>query len=307
MQHHTIVMTGASRGIGNHAAVQMLRQAPDLHLPVTARGSGEDLAAQLVRDSGNPNVSWVTCELSSLSSIRSAAAEIGRRLETGALPPLTGFVGNAGVQMASANRTTPDDLETTFAVNVLANHLFLRLLGDRLVQPARVVITTSDTHFGDFRHNMGMVPAPQWRAPRQLARAGSSAATDTVTAGRTTYSTSKLAVIHLVHEFSRQLPAGVDIYSWNPGFVPGTGLARDANAVHRFAMRYVMPLMALTPLSVSAKTAGRRLADVVLGDRLADSGAYINLDEPESSSTESYDPARERELWQAADELCRLT
>lgn len=306
MQHHTIVMTGASRGIGNHAAVQMLSQAPDLHLLVTTRGSGEDLVAQLVRDSGNPHVSWVTCELSSLASIRSAAAEIARRLDAGAVPPLSGFVGNAGVQMTSANRTTPDGLESTFAVNVLANHLFLRLLGDRFVQPARVVITTSDTHFGDFRHNMGMVPAPQWRAPRQLAQSGSTPATDTVTAGRTTYATSKLAVIHLVHEFSRRLPAGVDIYSWNPGFVPGTGLARDANAVQRFAMKYVMPLMALTPLSVSAKTAGRHLAHVVLGDRLTDSGAYINLDTPESSSAESYDLARERELWQAADELCKV-
>ena len=306
MQHHTIVMTGASRGIGNHAAAQMLRRAPDLHLVITARGSGAELAAQLIRDSGNPHVTWVTCELSSLASVRSAAAEIGRRLDAGVLPPLTGFVGNAGVQLTSANRATPDDLETTFAVNVLANHLFLRLLGDRFVQPARVVITTSDTHFGDLRHNMGMVPAPRWRAPRELARAGSSPATDTVAAGRTTYSTSKLAVIHLVHEFSRRLPAGVDIYSWNPGFVPGTGLARDANAGQRFAMRYVMPLMVLTPLSVSAKTAGRRLADVVLGDRPTDSGAYIDLDRPESSSAESYDLARERELWQAADELCRL-
>lgn len=259
-----------------------------------------------MRDSGNPNVSWVTCELSSLASVRSAATEIGRRLDAGDLPPLTGFVGNAGVQMTSANRATPDDLEMTFAVNALANHLFLRLLSGSFVQPARVVITTSDTHFGDFRHNMGMVPAPRWRAPRDLAQAGNSPATDTVTAGRTASATSELAVIHLVHEFSRQLPAGVDVYSWNPGFVPGTGLTRDANAVQRFAMKYVMPLMALTPWSVSAKTAGRRLADVVLGDRIAESGASIDLDEPEPSSAESYDPARERHLWQAADEFCRL-
>jgi hypothetical protein len=58
------------------------------------------------------------------------------------------------------------------------------------------VITTSDTHFGNFRHNMGMVPAPQWRSPRDLMAPGTTAATDTLAAGRTAYSTSKLAVIH---------------------------------------------------------------------------------------------------------------
>ena len=303
MRHHTIVMTGASRGIGNVAAVRMLAESPDLHLVVTTRGPGEQLVAQLQRDSGNANVGWVDCELSSLSSIRSAAREIRRRLDEGALPSLTGFVGNAGLQMTSGNRSTTDGLEMTFAVNVLANHLLLAELADRFEQGARIVITTSDTHFGDFRHNMGMVPAPRWLPPRELAVPGSTSATDTVVAGRTAYSTSKLAVIHLVHELSRRLPDGVDIYSWNPGFVPGTGLAREASAGQRFAMAYVMPLLTLTPLSVSAKTAGRKLAELMLGERPADSGAYISLSKPQRSSDESYDPSREQELWTTCERL----
>ncbi len=213
MQHRTIVMTGASRGIGRHAAVRMLRLAPGLHLVVTTRGSGADFATELSSESDNPNVTWVACELSSLASVRTAAAQIEQRLQSGLLPPLTGFVGNAGVQMTSANRRSADDLEVTFAVNVLANHLFLRLLADRFATPGRVVITTSDTHFGDLRHNLGMVPAPRWLPPRRLAAVGTGPATDTVTAGRTAYATSKLAVIHLVHELGRRLPAGVDVYS----------------------------------------------------------------------------------------------
>ncbi|WP_216093393.1 SDR family NAD(P)-dependent oxidoreductase [Cellulosimicrobium cellulans] len=304
MQHHTVVMTGASRGIGNHAAVRMLRDAPDLHLVVTTRGSGAALVAQLSRDGGSRNVSWVGCELSSLASIHDAATEVGRRLDRGALPPLTGFVGNAGVQVTSANRATVDGIETTFAVNVLANHLMLRLLSDRFVSPARVVVTTSDTHFGDLRHNLGMVPAPAWRSPERLAEPGTTPSTDTVTAGRTAYSTSKLAVIYLVHELARRLPAGVDAYSWNPGFVPATGLARDAGPLQRFAMRHMLPLLTLTPWSVDARTAGRHLAGTVLGRRPADSGAYVNLDVAERSSEESYDPRREEELWAVAEKIC---
>lgn len=299
---HTIVMTGASRGIGNVAAVRMLRDDADLHLVVTTRGTGDDLVAQLGRDSGNRNVSWVDAELSSLASVRAAAGEIVNRLGTGTLPPLTGFVGNAGLQVTSANRSTGDGIETTFAVNVLANHLFLRLLTDSFTTPARVVITTSDTHFGDFRHNMGMVPAPQWRSPRDLMVPGTTAATDTLTAGRTAYSTSKLAVIHLVHEFARRLPAGVDIYAWNPGFVPGTGLARDASAVQRFAMKRILPLLTLTPLSVSATTAGQHLAELMRRENPAPSGAYLSLGTEEPSSAESYDTGREQDLWQACEQ-----
>lgn len=110
-------------------------------------------------------------------------------------------------------------------------------------------------------------------------------------------------MIHLVHEFARHLPAGVGIYSWSPGFVPGTGLARDAGAVQRFAMKRIMPLLPLTPLSVSAETAGQHLAQLMLRDHPARSGAYINRGTAEPSSREPYDPARERELWHAADEL----
>ncbi|MCZ4125163.1 hypothetical protein [Streptomyces sp. H39-S7] len=53
---------------------------------------------------------------------------------------------------------------------MLANHLFVRLLQDRFTAPARIVITASDTYFGDFKHNMGMVPGPAWQAPGVLVR-----------------------------------------------------------------------------------------------------------------------------------------
>jgi hypothetical protein len=55
-----------------------------------------------------------------------------------------------------------------------------------------------------------------------------------------------LAVIYLVHALSRRLPDGVRVFSFNPGFVPGTGLARDGGAVSRFAFRRVMPAMTHT-------------------------------------------------------------
>lgn len=302
---HTIVMTGASRGIGRVAAETLLRRSPDVHLLLVARGeSGPRLAAELAELAGGGRaVSHVAADLGSLDSVRAAADEIRARLDRGDLPPLRGFVGNAGVQYTDALTEGPDGLEATFAVNVLANHLLVRALEDRFVPPARIVITVSDTHFGDLRHNLGMVPGPSWRSPDVLARPAAFPGPGTAAAGRTAYSTSKLAALYLVHEYARRLPDGVDAVAYNPGFVPGTGLTRNAGAVSRFVTRRVLPAMTLTPLATGPRAAGRRLAALALGATPAPSGAYVDRDRAAPSSRESYDPRRERELWEAAERL----
>ena len=297
---HTIVMTGASRGIGRVAVEHILRRSPDAHLlVVTRRSSGAHLAT------AGHRVSYVPADRASLRSGRSAATAIRRRLDGGELPPLRGFVGNAGVQYTNALTEGPDGFESTFTVNVLANHLFVRLFQDRFAAPARVVITASDTHFGDVRHNLGMVPGPDWKSPDVLARTGAFPKPHTTTAGRTAYSTSKLAAIHLVHEYARRLPAGIDAVAYNPGFVPGTGLARHADPVSRFAMRRILPAMTLTPFATTRSAAGRHLADVVLGTTRAPTGAYVDRDREARSSEESYDPQREAELWDAAERFTK--
>jgi NAD(P)-dependent dehydrogenase (short-subunit alcohol dehydrogenase family) len=299
---HTIVMTGASRGIGRVAAEHILRQSPDVHLLVVTRGScGARLAQEL--GAGGHAVSHVSADLGSLESVRSAATEIRGQMKRGELPTLRGFVGNAGVQYTNALTEGPEGFESTFAVNVLANHLFVRLLQDCFAVPARIVITASDTHFGDFKHNMGMVPRPAWRSPDVLARTGAYPKPDTTVAGRTAYSTSKLAVIYLVHEYARRLPTGIDAVAYNPGFVPGTGLARDAGPVSRFAMRRILPVMAVTPFATSRHAAGRYLAEVVLGTTQAPTGSYVDRSRANRSSEESYDPRREGELWEAVERL----
>jgi NAD(P)-dependent dehydrogenase (short-subunit alcohol dehydrogenase family) len=297
---HTIVMTGAGSGIGRIAAEHILRRSPDVHLLVVARGSsGARVAAEL--GVGGRAVSHVSADLASLDSVRSAATEIRHRIDGGELPALRGFVGNAGTQYTNALTEGPDGFESTFTVNVLANHLFVRLLQHRFAVPARIVITVSDTHFGDFRHNLGMVPGPAWQSPDVLARTGAFPKPHTASGGRTAYSTSKLAAIYLVHEYARRLPAGIDAVAYNPGFVPGTGLARNAGFVARFAMRRILPAMTLTPLATSRNAAGRYLADVVLGTTRAPTGSYVDRSRVDRSSEESYDPGREGELWHAVE------
>ena len=94
--------------------------------------------AEALRDkSGNQQVYGVRADLSSLDSVRAAADHVMARAR------VTSFVGNAGIQLTSGARRSADGYEVTFAVNVLANHLLLRLLSGSL---RRAVITASDTH-----------------------------------------------------------------------------------------------------------------------------------------------------------------
>ncbi|WP_341867702.1 SDR family NAD(P)-dependent oxidoreductase [Amycolatopsis kentuckyensis] len=295
----TLLMTGASRGLGRAAAEEILRARPDVHLVVTARGGA--LADDLARSTGNANVSALPCDLASGRSVHAAAGVLTSRLDSGALPPLRGFVGNAGLQLTSRAHATEDGIEPTFAVNVLANHLLVRLLWSRFTAPGRIVLVGSDTHFGDLRHNLGMVPAPRWEPVAELARPRPDART--ATDGRRAYSTSKLAVIHLVHALARRLPDGVDAYTFNPGYVPGTGLVRDAGPAVRFLSRTLLRGLTATPLAMSATEAGGLLADAVIGPRPGPTGAYIDRRTVTPSAPASYDHDREEELWR---ELCAL-
>jgi NAD(P)-dependent dehydrogenase (short-subunit alcohol dehydrogenase family) len=299
---HTVVMTGATRGIGRVAVERIIGGDPDGHLVLLGRGPGVAALADELSAGGNP-VQWIEADLLSLKSVRSATDQLRTRLDAKELPPLRTVVANAGLQFTNDLNETAEGFESTFAINVLANHVLIRRLRDWLEVPSRIVVTVSDTHFGDFKHNMGMVPGPRWKAPDVLAKVGAFPDPAKVAAGRTAYSTSKLAAIYLVHEYARRLPPGVDIVSYNPAFVPGTDLARDANAVARFAMRRVLPLMALTPFATSQTAAGGHLADLALGRIEAPTGSYVDRAKLDRSSDESYDPQRERELWDAVERL----
>lgn len=288
----TTLMTGASRGLGRHAAEHLLRHHPDRHLLVFNRRPG--LAAELAERTGNRNVSEVVCDLGSFADIRRAASEVDG--------PLDGFLGNAGLQMATTRKLTADGHEMTFGVNVLAYHLLLNLLMPRFANPARIVVVGSDVH--DSAHNsMGLVPPPRWDDPRELVKPGE----DTGKAGRRAYATSKLGVVYLVHALRRRLPEGVDVYSYNPGLVPGTGLTRDAGRIGQAVFAAIGKALVALPVATSPDEAGRLLAETMTGPRPAESGAYISRGEVIPSSSESYDERREEELWAVADELCGIS
>jgi hypothetical protein len=100
--------------------------------------------------------------------------------------------------------------------------------------------------------------------------------------------------------------------AFNPGLMPGTGLARDYNPLQRFAWNYVLPV--IRPLSRSfismnsVNESGHALARLVLDASLERvSGKYYSGITEKPSSKESYDLQKACELWDTSASLVKLT
>lgn len=246
----TIVMTGATAGLGAVAA-QQLGALPGARLIVGARAGGAPMGAEVL-----------PLDLASLATVRTFAAALAQRLGDA---PIDTLVLNAGGQRSDVAARSADGFELTFATNHLAHHLLLRLLLPRLGDGARVVITTSDTH--DPAEKTG-VPPPRHADARLLAHPEQDGRRDASprTAGLRAYSASKLCNLLTARALAASPEAAARhlvVTAYNPGLTPGTALARH----HGWAVRrLVWPLLPLAlPFARfmnSLAAAGRGLADL---------------------------------------------
>ena len=81
------------------------------------------------------------------------------------------------------------------------------------------------------------------------------------------------------YELDRRLGHGADgvtVTAFDPGLMPGSGLARDYSPLQKFAWHYVFPLLRVLPNVNSTSASGRRLA-ALANDRAFDgvTGTYF--------------------------------
>jgi NAD(P)-dependent dehydrogenase (short-subunit alcohol dehydrogenase family) len=133
--HPVVVLTGATGAIGSATAAVLARRGARVLL--LARSS-DRLAAAVKRLGGEENrISSIPVDLSTLSSVRSAAREIGRTV--GHVDALV----NVAATFSREYRKTKEGFEVMLATNHLAPFLLTNLLRDQLVGKGRVIIVTA--------------------------------------------------------------------------------------------------------------------------------------------------------------------
>jgi retinol dehydrogenase 12 len=197
MRGKVVVMTGATSGIGEVAAVRMATMGARLVLIARDRARGEATLARLRAAAPDVGHAVRYADLSTLAETRRIAAEIAA-----AEPRIDVLANNAGAIFAT-RAVTADRLERTFVLNHMSYFVLTAGLLDRLIAaaPARIVNTASNAHRQghlDF-HDL------------QSARRYSAFAV---------YGTSKLCNILFTRELARRLTGrSVTVNSFTPGFV----------------------------------------------------------------------------------------
>jgi len=159
----TYVVTGGNSGIGFEAS--RLLAGGGARVIMASRNAARASAAVEAIKAGRPEakVEYVLLELSSLASVRRAAAEIASRTES-----IDALILNAGLMMLPNRELTEDGFETQLGVNHMGHFLLASLLNDRVrAGGGRFVIVSSVAHqyglkrirFEDMSFDQGYRPA----------------------------------------------------------------------------------------------------------------------------------------------------
>jgi retinol dehydrogenase-12 len=204
----TVLVTGATNGIGRASARALARMGAKLFLVARDAGRAEETRAEIARETSGADVRILLADLASQAAVRRVAAEF---LATG--EPLHVLLNNAGVMQLSRSETI-DGIETTFAVNHLAYFLLTNLLLERIraSAPARIVNVASDAH-----RMGGALDFDDLGAAKRFSAMG-------------VYGRSKLANVLFTRELARRLAgSGVTVNAVHPGVVR-TGLGQNNDA-----------------------------------------------------------------------------
>jgi NAD(P)-dependent dehydrogenase (short-subunit alcohol dehydrogenase family) len=265
----TVVVTGASSGIGLAGAVALARRGDSVALVGRHRGR-LDRAVDLVRDAGGRTPPAYRADFAVLDEVRAVADRIAADL-----PRVDVLVNNAG-RLAWPG-TTVDGYDPTMQINHLGGFLLTNLLLPRLraAGSARVVTTAS------------LAEAWGWldvdRPARSRLRYGSR---------WLAYGSSKQANILFTVEAARRW-TGYGIVA--TCFFPGLVRSRFATSSPMFMLGKLIPVLVTSP---------RRAADTLVwlagADEARVPGGYFFRRSPFAATPRATDPERARRLWDAS-------
>jgi retinol dehydrogenase-14 len=278
MTGKTVLVTGATSGIGRAAATALASLGARVGITGRDRARAELTAAAIAGASGNPAVDVFVADMSSQADVRRLADEV---LAT--YPRLDVLLNNVGGYWAH-RRVTADGHEHTFALNHLAPFLLTSLLLDwlRASAPARIVTVSSGAQ------SMGKIDFDDLMGDRGYS-------------GSRAYDQSKLANVMFTYELARRLEgSGVTANVLHPG-VTNTGFGSED------PLLVMRPLIALMRPFMGSPERGAETAVYLASspDVAGLSGLYFADRAAKTSNPSTYDAAITGRLWQLSTELVR--
>lgn len=280
----TVLITGASSGLGFAAAERMARAGARVLLAL--RSGIPEKGEQIKSSTKNPQVVMYPVDLSDLRSIDRLTEQLtqdGVRIDV--------LVSNAAV-VPLASRQTPQGLDEMFVVNYLAGfYLINRLLSRKLIRedhslPARIIIVSSESHRN---------PASfEWEKFGEYEPYGIK---DTVAR----YGYTKMLLTTFARELSRRLEqAGrpIVVRSLCPGPV-NSNIAREAPGWMQPLLKAVFSLFFRSPEKASDPILYFAAGEAPGGPPFS----YLFLLQPREIDERADDPVNGRRLWEASEEL----
>jgi retinol dehydrogenase-12 len=269
-----VLLTGATRGIGRAAAIDLARQGAEVaivgreseRVRVVAQEAKAAVAGAIIHEH--------VADLMLMADVRRLAQEVRDRYEH-----IDVLANNAGALFASRQETS-EGLERTFALNHLAPFLLTNLLRDRLVG-GRVVTTASDAHKSG-RLNLEDLQSEQSYSAMRV------------------YGTSKLCNILFTRELAKRAPE-LHANCFHPGVVR-TGFGKNENGIWKVLTTIGAPFFR------SPQRGARSLLWLSLSEQTAAlTGEYIEDEKVVAPSAQAQDETFAEGLWERSAELAGLS
>ncbi|MDN5863651.1 MAG: SDR family oxidoreductase [Gammaproteobacteria bacterium] len=276
MTGKTVLITGATSGIGLEAAVMLAGAGARLIIVGRNVAKTGIVLAEVAQRSESKHINSMLCDFASQAAIHRLADQFIARHQR-----LDILINNAGTVNAH-RRLTEDGVETTFAVNHLGYFLLTNLLLDRIKAsaPARIVNVASQAHYqGTLDLN-----DPGFEHGYRIMHA---------------YRRSKLANVLFTRELARRLEGSdVTVNAVHPGVV--------ATHIWDGAPRWTQPIFAVTKkfFMISPEAGAKTIVYLAASPEVeGKSGLYFENNQPKEPSRLARDEALGETLWIESERL----
>ncbi|MBT8165807.1 MAG: SDR family oxidoreductase [Acidimicrobiia bacterium] len=214
----TVIVTGATSGLGKAAALDLARLGADLILVGRNPEKTKRVQGDIAFEAGSKTVRYEIADLSLMSEIRSLADRL-----LASEPAIHVLVNNAGT-LFNERSVTEEGIESTLATNLLGHFLLTNLLIPRMVEsaPSRIINVASGGMYSQ-RISIGNLQNDKGEYK-----------------GSAAYARTKRGQVILTEMWAEQLEdTGVTVSSMHPGWADTPGVVDSLPTFYKISKPFL--------------------------------------------------------------------